>query len=110
MKSLQEKKQPGMSFGGMDSITAPRRVKKSQLREVAVDAFNFQRPALKKESPPSRPPLRTATSYLAPSTTAPSLDGESVFSKSVMGRESVTTIDESGVLKLLTVPKPPQRE
>lgn len=108
LKSLQEKRQPGISYSGTNSTSAPRRIKKSQLREVAVDAFNFQKPVLRKESPPSRPPLRTVPSYLAPSTAAPSLDGDSLFSRSGMGYESVTTMSEAGVVvKSLAVPKPP---
>ncbi|KUJ15483.1 uncharacterized protein LY89DRAFT_783619 [Mollisia scopiformis] len=111
LKSLQEKRQPGISYSGFNSTSAPRRIKKSQLREVAVDAFNFQKPVLRKDSPPSRPPLRTIPSYLGSSTTTPSVDGESVFSRPGIGHESVTTMSEAEFvvkpMTTMTVPKPP---
>jgi hypothetical protein len=108
LKALGEKRGSRMPFSGMENSTTPRRVKKSQLREVAVDAFNFQKPVLRSGGPPPRAKPLAYPSHPAPSTTAPSTDGDSVFSNPIVELKSVTSVTETEApIKQKGVPKPP---
>lgn len=113
LQDLQQKRQE-MSYTGL-KIRDYRRSKKSPMRDVAVDAFNFQKPGQieDKPMPPSKPRFRQTVSYFAPS--APSEAGassvmESVFSRPTAGLPSAagTSIpDVEVVFKPRTVPKMP---
>jgi hypothetical protein len=60
-----------MSFGGQN-MKDFRRARKSPVRDVPVDAFNFQKPGQieDKPMPPSKPRFRQTASYFAPSALA----------------------------------------
>jgi tetratricopeptide (TPR) repeat protein len=108
LKSLQEKRKPGMPFSEAKTRNL-RLVKESPLRDVAIDAFNFQKPGLKAGSPPFRPRLHPSTSWVSVSDAgAPSIDDD-VFSKvALTAGESATSVAETDALvKQLTVPRPP---
>lgn len=109
LKNLEENRHPGMPFGDVN-IRNLRRMKKNPLRDVAIDAFNFQKPGLKAKSPPRRPKSRPQARYAA-SESVSSLD-DSVFSSSkppltVFGSATSVAETEPVVVKELTVPKPP---
>lgn len=121
LATLNQVNRPVNSLGGTIDISG---LKKSPRREVAVDAFNFQKPALKSDSAESRLAPNDAKHYYAASVTAPSTTGvdESIFSETgYPGHGSATSMADSGILpkapsilaesnilvKQLTVPKPP---
>jgi hypothetical protein len=84
--------------------------KKSSIRQVAKDAFNFQKPSLKQHTP-AEPPVATSTS--AYPTTAPSLThADSVFSRTkAFNQLSATSVVSSVSMATvkLAVPRPPVR-
>jgi hypothetical protein len=110
LKTLQENRRPGMTLGELSNRHLKSRVKKNPFRDVAVDAFNFQKPGLKAEKVSLRVKLRTIPSFVA-STVGGLSAVESVFSKGESKEEgSVTTApeyDEVIVIKQQTVPRPP---
>jgi hypothetical protein len=120
LKNLQEKRRPGMPLGEL-SNRHMNRIKKNTFRDVAVDAFNFQKPGLKpqkveSEKVSTRPVLRTIPSFLAPSTVgAPSIFGSIFSNPESKGDGSVTSATEFEpepelepiIVKHQTVPKPP---
>ena len=108
LKSLQEKRKPGMPFNEAKTRNL-RRVKESPLRDVAIDAFNFQKPGMKAGSHPSRPRLHPSTSWVSVSdAAAPSVDDD-VFSKVALtaGGSATSVAETDALVKQLTVPKPP---
>jgi hypothetical protein len=108
LKSLQEKRKPGMPFSEAKTRNL-RRVKESPLRDVAIDAFNFQKPGLKAGSHPSRPRLHPSASWVSVSDAgAPSIDDD-VFSKVALtaGGSATSVAETDALVKQLTVPKPP---
>lgn len=117
LKALRENRRPGMPLGEVSNRHLNNRTKKNQFRDVAVDAFNFQKPGLKAEKAWSRPGLRTIPSFLAPSTVGGSASSvvESFLSSSVFSRGgskeegSEITAPEYEVvgMKQQTVPNPP---
>jgi NB-ARC domain len=109
LKGLEENSRPSIPFASMASKIVTKRIKKSPLREIAVDAFNFQKPVLKKETPATRLLPDSRRIFAAPSTRAPSTVGESIFSRPTLGdTEAGTSIAETeAFIKQQTVPKPP---
>jgi NB-ARC domain len=113
LQALQEKTQQ-MSFGGQN-MSNFRRARKSPVRDVAVDAFNFQKPGQieDKPMPPSKPRFRPTASYFAPS--APSEAGASSIVDSVFSHPTANLASAAGtsipdveaVFKPRTVPRPP---
>lgn len=113
LHALQEKPQE-VSYGGLN-IKEFKRTKKSPMRDVAVDAFNFQKPGQMEDAPlpPPKPRVRPTASYFAPS--APSEAGapsiiDSIFSDPTADVSSVagTSIpDVPLVFKPRSVPRPP---
>jgi hypothetical protein len=109
LKTLEDRNNPGMPFSGTKK--AENRQKKSVLREVAVDAFNFQKPTLKVGS------LQVETNHrsmgnrsIYGASTAPSVVESDVFSRPGLTRnDSLTSFapSEMRVAKRLAVPKPP---
>ena len=108
LKSLQEKGKPGMPFSEAKTQHL-RRVKKSPLRDVAIDAFNFQKPGLEADSPPSRPRLHPSTSWVSVSDAAALSIDDDVFSKVALtvGGSATSVAETNALVKQLTVPKPP---
>ena len=108
LKSLQEQRKPGMPFSKGKTRNLSR-IKASPLRDVAVDAFNFQKPGLKADSPPSRPRLHASTVWVAPSDTGASSVDDDIFSKvALTAYGSATSVAETDPqVKQLSVPKPP---
>ena len=124
LKTLQEKGKPGMPFARGKSGNV-RRQKRAPLREIAVDAFNFQKPTLKTASfKPENPFLQanirsTAAPSIISGVTENTMD-DSVFTGTELKRSDSNTSlgDMSGITntrKLVTrqpvtkppVPKPP---
>ncbi|KAH8820807.1 nb-arc domain-containing protein [Xylogone sp. PMI_703] len=116
LKLIKEKGRTGVVYGAPKHIPQPKR---SVLQEVAVDAFNFQKPVLKVESLPSQTQSRirntTASSVSGGTDTSSndgsSRDGYSIFSapkSKFKSAESTTSFPVSEVEpKKLTVPLPP---
>jgi tetratricopeptide (TPR) repeat protein len=122
-KMQQEKGKPGMPFARGKSGN-PDRQKKAPMREIAVDAFNFQKPTLKTAS---FKPENTFLQVNFRSTAAPSISevtdntmDDSVFTETRLKRiDSKTSFgDMSGItdarkpvtrqpVTKLAVPKPP---
>lgn len=110
LKTLQEKRPPGMPYR-IKRTGAVKQARKFPQREVAIDAFNFQRPSLKVNTSPPH----SQKFWPASESTAPSVDdgvSVSVFSKSVRRTEgTVTSVAPSDVFDkrptVQTVPRPP---
>lgn len=109
LRNLEDQRRPGMPFGAMN-IRNLKRIKKSPLRDVAVDAFNFQKPVLNAEQSPPREKSRAEPRHLAPPSDAgASSMNESIFSTKTKETEYTlaTSIAETESVKQLSVPRPP---
>jgi len=110
LKNLQDKRRPGMPFAGL-KVGYLKRAKKSP--DVATDAFNFQKPGLKAESPRRRHYLPLRPSYAVTSDDGDSSVVESLFSPQptvTYGSAtdpSIAATEPAIVVKQQTVPKPP---
>lgn len=122
LKMLQEKGKPGMPFARGKSVNINRQ-KRAPLREIAIDAFNFQKPTLKTGS--FKPESTLQVKF--PKNATPSISGvtedqsvvDSVFTKTGLNRnQSVSSFamsDAAAQSKPVTrapvikppVPKPP---
>jgi hypothetical protein len=110
LEMLEEKKSPGMPFSRAKKTANHQ--KKSVLREVAVDAFNFQKPTLKVGSlqvETKHRPMGNRSVY--GTSTAPSEVESDLFSRPGLRRnDSFTSFAPSDVpqpRKRLLVPRPP---
>jgi NB-ARC domain len=107
LKMIQEKSHPGIPVA--KAKKSANRQKKSVLREVAVDAFNFQKPTLKVGSlQPQTNHWPGANRSIYDTSAAPSVV-DTEFSRPVLTRnDSFTSLAQSEIpVKRLLVPKPP---
>jgi hypothetical protein len=107
LKILEKKSQPGIPFAR--ARKSGNRQKKSALREVAVDAFNFQKPTLKFGSFELQTNDRPMANRSISDTTATPSVVDTEFSRPLRTRvESSTSLAQSEIpVKRLPVPKPP---
>jgi hypothetical protein len=108
LNSLEGKRRSGVAISGVN-IRNLRRIKQSPQRDVAVDAFNFQKPGL---NPPQSTPEKTHVESrytLTASDAGSSSVHESVFSAKTRMTEFTlaTTAAEIETGKQLFVPNPP---
>jgi hypothetical protein len=136
LKTLQESRPPGMPYSKqipwINGLTAPcppnladlsfslgikrsgviKQARKYPQREVAIDAFNFQRPSLQiSTSPPRSQALRYPSKIAAPSTVGDETASVSIFSAR-RTEGTVTSVTPSEVFDkrpttVQTVPRPP---
>ncbi|RFU32291.1 hypothetical protein B7463_g4032, partial [Scytalidium lignicola] len=116
LKMLKEKGRTGVVYGAPKNLAQPKR---SVLQEVAVDAFNFQKPTLKIDSLPSQASrtLKASAFSVSGGTDSSSNDGSSIRDGSSIfsapksefkSAESTTSYPVSEAApKQLTVPLPP---
>lgn len=109
LKMLEERNNLGVPFAGIKK--ARNRQKESVLREVAVDAFNFQKPTLKVGSLQVETNHRlTGNRSISGTSTAPSVVESDAFSGPGLTRNGSFTSfapSEMQAAKRLSVPKPP---